>query len=193
MREKTKSISRDAALACSFAFLWVAGCGGAGTTIEGTGASSGASGTETCNGFDDDGDGRIDETGCSDPIEQFGGHAYLFVSEAKNWEESRAYCASKGYHLVTIESADENAFLDRTTRSKAVFNVSWWIGLNDRAVSRSFAWEDGTPVGFTNWDTSEPNDFLGEDCVEIRTYTATGRWNDVGCLNGHFFICEAGP
>ena len=149
-------------------FVWAllaVACGGASSTVEGTGAGAssgsplgqGKGQVESCNGVDDNGDGRIDETGCTEPTEQFGGHGYMFVNQAKSWEQAKAYCASKGYHLVTIESAEENAFLDQTTNSKAAWNISWWTGLNDRIGDKSFLWDDGTPLGYTNWDANEPD------------------------------------
>jgi hypothetical protein len=180
---------RHWASALAGSLVFAVACSGSGVGVGGDGESPKP---ETCNGVDDNLDGNIDETGCEEPVEQFGRHAYLFVRQLKSWEDARAHCAARGYHLVTIDSAEENAFLDETTKSKAVFNISWWIGLNDRAAENSFTWEDGTPLGYTNWGTNQPDNFFEEDCVEIVTYTADGRWNDIGCLTAHYFICEAG-
>ena len=52
-----------------------------------------------------------------------------------------------------------------------------------------YQWSDGTPVQFTKWSPSEPNNAGGnEDCVEYNTYT--NAWNDNSCYITNAFICS---
>ena len=63
-----------------------------------------------------------------------------------------------------------------------------WFGMNDLDVEGTWVWEDGSTVTYTNWDTSEPNDWgSGEDCGYIKT---SGKWNDYPCDTSHNFICQ---
>ena len=45
---------------------------------------------------------------------------------------------------------------------------------------------------YENWDVFEPNDHLGEDCVEMDTLERDGRWNDQSCdrkIDANSYIC----
>jgi hypothetical protein len=146
---------------------------------------------ETCNGIDDNGDGKIDESGCTDPVEQLSGHAYMFVKQGKTWASARAHCASFGYKLVTIDGVAENTFISGLA-ARAKGDPSWWLGLNDRDVEGKFVWDDGAPASFTNWASGQPDNFFDEDCAVILSNTPTGAWDDIGCDSVKSFVCEAG-
>ena len=106
------------------------------------------------------------------------GHHYEFIqasglswTDAKNAAEAAEFLGVNG-HLVTITSAEENAFVDALVPS-----IRAWIGLTDAVTEGTFEWVTGEPVIYTNFGPGEPNDNLGaEDVVEI---LATGFWNDV--------------
>ncbi|MFN7144701.1 MAG: MopE-related protein, partial [Myxococcota bacterium] len=59
-------------------------------------------GDETCDGVDEDCDGRIDEDACAVPVVERDGHAYLFVATRTDWESARSACAALGHHLVDL-------------------------------------------------------------------------------------------
>ena len=43
----------------------------------------------------------------------------------------------------------------------------FWIGLSQLSTLSGFVWSDGSPVGFANWNQGEPNNYYGENCVEM--------------------------
>uniref|UniRef100_A0A8C9YPN0 C-type lectin domain-containing protein n=1 Tax=Sander lucioperca TaxID=283035 RepID=A0A8C9YPN0_SANLU len=43
---------------------------------------------------------------------------------------------------------------------------------------------------FSYWDSGEPNDENGEDCVEIRYFDPENSWSDNNCLTQLNWICE---
>lgn len=62
---------------------------------------------------------------------------------------------------------------------------SSYIGASDSHEESVWTWYDGTPWGFTNWGTDEPNGGPGENCLEIvnhsRLKNTRGWWNDIDC------------
>jgi hypothetical protein len=123
-------------------------------------------------------------------------NVYEFVRTAKTWDEARADARTRSFGgvsgtLVTINSADHNAFVDNFGRG------DWWIGLTDSsAVSTidgqtmpgteagstnvGWAWVSGQPFTYNNWNGGEPNDWPGwsppgEDAVHK---SGGGGWND---------------
>ena len=121
----------------------------------------------------------------------YGGHDYLFVTTPKTWEEAQARCKLRGYELVTIDNASEEAFLDG--QEAALGLVNWWIGYNDRGIEGTWMWANGSST-HTNWYPGEPNDYLGEDCAVDRYAYGNGfsnsQWNDFNCGDLNPFVCE---
>lgn len=113
-------------------------------------------------------------------------------------------------HLVTVNSAAENAFLVDTFVLNGHQTDPLWIGLNDAASEGNFVWTSGQPVTYTNWYQFEPNnDLRTEDWATLNWLVAVGEstnhgaWNDVqfggttthaGTTNGPYFgIVEVVP
>ncbi len=144
---------------------------------------------EVCDAFDNDCNTLIDDGNvCVCPVEYYSGHAYMFCGLA-----SQAYavaigeCSSNNYHPVVVNNAQENNFLANT----AVLHnpEDWWIGLNDQLQEGLYEWVDGTPFVYSNWQVGQPNNFQGQDCVELDT--TAGQWNDADCGDFSNIICES--
>jgi len=114
------------------------------------------------------------------------GHYYALTGSAMNWTAAQAQAEAWGGYLVTINDANENAWL-KTTFSD-VEGASLWTGGNDKAQEGRWVWVEndanfwngasgGTvvPGMYANWASGEPNDSGGEDSCELRT---DGKWND---------------
>eukprot|EP00750_Incisomonas_marina_P016456 INCI19131.1.p1 GENE.INCI19131.1~~INCI19131.1.p1 ORF type:complete len:501 (-),score=118.30 INCI19131.1:105-1478(-) len=93
-------------------------------------------------------------------------------------------CISKGGHLMSVHSAAA------MTAVAAYTTAYLWIGLYDRKVEGNFHWFDGTQLMYTAWNSNEPNDSSGEDCVHT-TGTSRNLWNDQDCeeLLPYYGIC----
>ncbi|XP_078114044.1 LOW QUALITY PROTEIN: C-type lectin domain family 4 member E-like [Sander vitreus] len=115
--------------------------------------------------------------------EYFRGSFYYISSTRKTWQQSRDDCLQKGADLVIINSKEEQDF----TRK---FEKRLWIGLTDSKTELKWKWVDGTPLTKSYWDSGEPNDINGEDCVEIRFFDPEKSWNDNNCLTELNWICE---
>ena len=139
-------------------------------------------GTEVCDGVDNDCSGLTDELpecyGCTSSS------SYLYCTDALSQSDASAACSALSATLVSIGDAAENSTVSTLTGGATV-----WIGLTDRDVEGTWVWESGEAVSYTSWNSGEPNDSGGEDCVHTN-YGGTGGWNDISCSSSYPFVCE---
>lgn len=123
--------------------------------------------------------------GYNSPVEtvNFGTSKYDLYLKNTTWKEAKAFCESKGGHLVTITSAEENDAmgpLRRKTRELNTLSTSQatgiWIGATDEVTEGTWKWVTGEPFSYTNWASGEPNNENNEDYAEL--FTEAGTWND---------------
>jgi hypothetical protein len=107
----------------------------------------------------------------------FNGNYYYRSNASYTWIAARTDATSKGGKLVNIASTAENT---QVTAWIAPTGNTHWIGLNDIVSEGTFIWDGGAPLNYSNWNTGEPNNFLGiEDGSEIAT---NGKWNDINTV-----------
>ena len=74
--------------------------------------------------------------------------------------------------LFVSERSMSNIYIDATdSQTEGQFT---WTTLDSRMI-------------YHNFDTNEPNNAGGEDCVWMRQ---SGKWNDIGCHRPKSFVCE---
>ena len=116
---------------------------------------------------------------------RYNGHVYA-VYNPMTWTEADAYCRKIGGHMLTINSAEENAFI--TDNILNDIGHAAMLGYSDAAEEGKWMWVNGTSGSYTNWAENEPNNEFEEDYALI---SLDGKWND-----GHLdqeewvFICE---
>lgn len=139
---------------------------------------------------------KPDEASIPDDAEVFNGHHYKIVDESVLWTEARARCEAEGGHLVTVTSAEEQAFLqDYIERSGRKYH--YWLGASDKDSAGEWKWltgEDlpsgGNGSGYSNWKPDKPNndratDETGEHYLEMHANRVEKhpdqymQWNDV--------------
>jgi hypothetical protein len=108
------------------------------------------------------------------------GHYYQYVSGSVNFDTALNSAASMSYlgfqgHLVTITSAEENAFVIALAAGN-----SFWIAGSDAQQEGVWRWvagpENGQIIRPTFWARGEPNDLRGEDCLGY--WSRQRSWND---------------
>ncbi len=134
------------------------------------------------------------------------GHRYEFYDNAMSWKDAESFCESKGGHLATISSAEENdivlSLIDKNTRYS-------WIGAKYDEPSRAWSWITGEEFTYNNWAPGEPTSknglsSVGEPYAMMHPLNysyniAMGSWNDCAgidnvvsyyCWQNSSFICE---
>jgi hypothetical protein len=179
--------------------------GTAGTGDGGTAGTGGAAGASDAGAADGAGGGG----GAPCMIAAFGGHAYAFCDGPLSWNAAEADCEVKGMHLVRIDDAQENDWLEATAFANVAggSNVQpvWrWIGANDQAVAGEWRWTDGTLffLGknggggsaqnglFANWAGGSPSGGgTGKSCAGIE-HLPGGLWGDALCAALQPYVCE---
>ena len=81
-----------------------------------------------------------------------------------------------------VDGSTENAFIS------SLISSQHYIGIRDYWEEGRFEWLDSRSVSFTSWNSGEPNNSGGEDCVEITS--GSGLWNDIPCDYARSFVCE---
>lgn len=101
----------------------------------------------------------------------FGANEYLVVGDAvANWAQANdaAQALGPGWHLVTVNSADEQAFLVGLLDGANLGSGQLWAGglqsPNSDTGDANWTWVTGEPWGPTAWASDhaqEPNDAFG--------------------------------
>ncbi|XP_048106890.1 CD209 antigen-like [Alosa alosa] len=109
---------------------------------------------------------------------------YLISSPEKPWSEARQVCQAMGADLVTIESEEEQVYINGLGR--------WgWIGLQRSGMN--WTWVNDRPLseGPVFWEPGQPNSNT-ENCVlsSPNVENPTSNWHDYPCSSMFYPICE---
>lgn len=119
-------------------------------------------------------------------------HLYqaVLAPDGISWTDADAATQEKGegWHLATITSAEENAFLYELVRQDSSFwncclsnnSTGPWLGGREKTPgSRVYAWVTGESFDYTNWGPREP--FGNGDRITFFGYQQFmgPQWNDV--------------
>ncbi|XP_041822856.1 C-type mannose receptor 2-like isoform X2 [Melanotaenia boesemani] len=106
---------------------------------------------------------------------------YYLMKTFMTWGNSLDYCRSNYTDLARVLTMSEvNEIYPPLGRNH-------WIGLHRNLWSN---WSDQSPVTFTNWNNSKPDnqDKTMTSCAALNT--TTGTWYDHDCDKKHEFICQ---
>ncbi|XP_017538256.1 macrophage mannose receptor 1-like [Pygocentrus nattereri] len=107
------------------------------------------------------------------------------VEENKTWTDAQNYCRETFTDLATIEN-QEHMNAVKAVLTAAAGNA--WIGLRRKINADSWIWSDGSNSSYRDWDTREPNNGVGDYCVQL-LQDHEYRWNDECCQWANPFIC----
>ncbi|XP_036452780.1 macrophage mannose receptor 1-like isoform X2 [Colossoma macropomum] len=116
-----------------------------------------------------------------------GTRQFYVVNEKRNWVNAQKHCREKFTDLATIESQEEmNAVIAVLNGTQGYF----WIGLrqNMQQNNISWIWSDWSNFSYSNWNSGEPNNGVGDYCGILLSDNAY-RWNDLGCTYQDPFVC----
>ncbi|MCJ7435136.1 MAG: hypothetical protein MUO77_16765, partial [Anaerolineales bacterium] len=114
-------------------------------------------------------------------------HTYevVRVRNGITWEAANQDAQARGGHLVTITSKAENDFVFLIA-STLENRDGYWLGGYQLPGSSEpdggWIWVTGEPLGFTYWDSGEPNNSGDENYLEFH-FENSPMWNDVNADN----------
>jgi hypothetical protein len=118
------------------------------------------------------------------------GHVYQLVrapagiswSDARKAAQEMRYQGAKG-HLVTITTAQENAFLKQHFVAAYALTHGFWLGAYQDPTSKDYReprgawqWVTGEAWDYSEWGSAEPNDATG--AANYANTFSNGTWND---------------
>lgn len=117
-----------------------------------------------------------------------GNNHWYRLTAVGSWEEAEAGAVAEGGHLVTINDAAEQGFLNDNFPRLTSEDPPIWIGLfqipESAEPAGGWVWVSGESVTYTNWHGGEPNDgdaATSEDFAEMHHFapgSGQGLWND---------------
>ena len=137
----------------------------------------------------------------------FNNHRYAVYDLSMTWTEAKEYCENLGGHLVTITSAEEQAFIE-SLLPEPYTKKQYWLGATSE--SGEWVWVTNEAFEYANWGYNQPDhqgyaDGRWEEYAEIFNYSAGYQnrytWNDIFVDNVAYgnpvvgadvigFICE---
>jgi len=127
------------------------------------------------------------------PVLSHAGHYYQVVGERMNQENAQKHAASLGAHLATINSAEEQAWMDQVLPAllKQVSQSMATIG--GRREKSVWKWSTGEPFEFKRWEEStDPASDPTKDFVLKVTATSDAKaaWGLGHLGSGRAFVLE---
>jgi len=82
---------------------------------------------------------------------EFNGHFYQYCAEKTKWDTAKSKCQTRGGHLVSITSKEENDFVGSLVKGKSAV----WIGFYKPVDA--WKWTNLEKADYSNWSPGDPN------------------------------------
>jgi hypothetical protein len=119
---------------------------------------------------------------------------FMFCATLVTFQVASDRCAGAGGTLASVGDDMRNAWL--TQRMQGLASDDFWLSGTDADTEGVWRWADGTiffdltsdagPRAFAPWDTLQPNDLNGEDCMR----STAGIWRDLDCGDTLSYVCQ---
>lgn len=109
---------------------------------------------------------------------------FSLVEDAFDWSGARLDAEARGGHLAVITSPEENTAMLTQLGS---LNASYFIGHSDAGHDGIWTSVTGEALGFSNWDSGEPNGGTSENAPEL---LPGGAWNDLPASVQRGYVLE---
>lgn len=112
----------------------------------------------------------------------YANHRYELITESLSWENAKKSCEDMGGHLVTINSEEEQKFIENIlANSDLSSSTDIWIG-TARELNNFTEWVTGEPVEYSLWGIPQPDNLGGSQNYAVITNGTRGY------ENGSYFI-----
>ena len=164
---------------------------------------------EVCDGLDNNCNGVADEgntcpNGCVGLARQGAGYMFCYGNSVhRTWQQAQADCMAHGMHLVRVDDAAENRFINDSAVNLGFLEQIWLGGIYIADVSQ-WQWTDGTPFWtsgsrgqpinglYSNWTSGEPSNDGIDGCAD-KLFGDTEVWEDRACSAANVtfaYFCE---
>ncbi|XP_039184360.1 secretory phospholipase A2 receptor isoform X4 [Crotalus tigris] len=118
------------------------------------------------------------------------GAEYLFYGSPSNWDSFQFVCGWLRGDIATIQSSQEQEFIQNRIKKISKKSSNWWIALRSELPSEEFRWTDGSLLSYQNWagDQERPKPAQGPKCAFISSQT--GQWGFANCTISLPCICK---
>jgi hypothetical protein len=100
------------------------------------------------------------------------GHTYYLTEGGLTFFEVRDLATLIDGHLVVIEDAEEQAWIEENLVAPTSTG-SFWIGLTDELTEGTYQWETGDPLGYMHWAPGQP---VNSEAVDHVVMWSDGEW-----------------
>ena len=118
------------------------------------------------------------------------------------WVNAKSYCENNRSQLASIHSKQDQKLAAELCQ--LLGDVQCWLGLNDRSVTGTYVWDDGSSsdYGFSDDDPTQPifqvypwcatcsDGGSNEPCIKMRRIADNSSWSDDGCGFSLYAICK---
>jgi hypothetical protein len=127
----------------------------------------------------------------------YGEHSYELYNLALSWKDAKEYCEKLGAHLATITSSSEQTFVANLAKQDG--NRWYWIGATCEKKTGTWEWVTGEKWSYSNWESTEANNFGGDEFYANMDSSRNYQWNDLPNGGGYYegdwltnggFVCE---
>ena len=132
------------------------------------------------------------------------GKLYELYDNNMTWEEAEAFCESKGGHLATVNSEEENELIGSMLADE---RCTAWLGAKLNTETKNWEWITGEALDYVNWAPGEPSGnpngyYMQMISFDTGLQRSAGCWNDqpngdgvrsLYCRENCLVICEYEP
>ena len=118
---------------------------------------------------------------------EYNGHIYAIFSTKTDWFNAYGSCESIGGHMVTITSAEEEAFVEAYMTYLSFTSRAWLGAFYDGG---NMQWVTGEEFEYANWNANQPDCSMNQEFYIHINENAFGKWNDVNALLNYNIFCE---
>uniref|UniRef100_A0A8C6YJM1 C-type lectin domain-containing protein n=1 Tax=Naja naja TaxID=35670 RepID=A0A8C6YJM1_NAJNA len=120
----------------------------------------------------------------------YNGHCYGYFEQEVNWQQAEAFCQSHNGHLASIQTREEHqAVADFLTKAQWWEHEDVWLGLFLPSQSRTWAWVDGSPLGYTAWEKHYRPSW--KPCGALDDSHGFMLWDNDSCYDRNPFLCKS--